>query len=81
MAKKEIDLNKHIWGGWRVKDFIKKLKPTLDYMYNNYRSWGSKEPFMTKEEIREWCKDNQPYYKKRIAEVSNYFIQIYNITK
>ena len=50
-------------------------------MYNNYRSWGSKEPFMTKEEIREWCKDNQPYYKKRIAEVSNYFIQIYNITK
>lgn len=81
MAKKEIDLNKHIWEGWRVKDFINELEPTLDYMYKNHISWGNDKPFMTKEEIREWCKDNQPYYKKRIPEVSNYFIQKYNIKK
>ena len=82
MAKKEIDLNKHIWEGWKVKDFIAELEPTLDYMFQNHRSWGnSNEPFMTKEQIRKWCKENQPYYKKRIPEVSNYFIQKYNIKK
>ena len=81
MAKKSIDLTKHIWEGWRVIDFINELEPTLDYMYQNHRSWGRSEPFMTKAQIREWCKDNQPYYKKRIPEVTNYFIQKYNIKK
>ena len=25
------------------------------------------------EEIKQWCKDNQPYYKKHIPEVVEYF--------
>lgn len=80
---KTIDLDKHIWEGWRVGDFINELQPMLDQMYENHKwyNYGSDEPFMTKEQIREWCKDNQPYYKKRIPEVANYFIKRYNIKK
>ena len=78
-----INLDKHIWEGWTVRDFIEELQPTLDYMYQNHRSWHccDNEPFMTKAQMREWCKDHQPYYKKRIPEVANYFIQRYNLKK
>jgi hypothetical protein len=40
-------------------------------MSNN--SW--QKPFKTKEEIKNWCKENQPYYKKHIPEVANHFIK------
>ena len=85
MAKKPIDLTRHIWEGWRVIDFINELEPTLDELYRHHKSdpynqYASK-PFESKSAIREWCKDNQPYYKKRIPEVANYFIQKYNIKK
>ena len=33
----------------------------------------------TKEELKEFCMDNQPYYKKHIPEVVNYFAKKYNI--
>ena len=32
-----------------------------------------------KAELKSWCIDNQPYYKKYIPEVVNYFIKKYNI--
>ena len=81
MAKQYIDLDKHIWEGWRVRDFITELQPQLDQMFENWRYSYTDKPFMTKEEMRNWCKENQPYYKKRIPEVSNYFIQRYNLNK
>jgi hypothetical protein len=34
-------------------------------------SW--QKPFTSKEELKEWCKSNQPYYKKHIPEVFKYF--------
>jgi hypothetical protein len=37
------------------------------------RSW--QRPFQTKEELAQWCKDNQPGYKKHIPEVVTYFWQ------
>jgi hypothetical protein len=40
-------------------------------MIINSQSW--KKPFQTKEELKEWCKSNQPYYKKHVPEVYNYF--------
>jgi len=47
------------------------LEPTC----NQIQSGGSwKSPFKTKEEIKEWCMDNQPYYKKHIPDVVNYFV-------
>lgn len=56
--------NKHIWEGWTVGDFIDHLEVTFYF-----------HTFRTKEEIRRWCKNEQPYYKKHIPEVANYFIK------
>ena len=77
-----IDFNKHIWEGWRVGDFIRELQPQLDSLYSqkDYNIYAAK-PFESKAAMREYCKDNQPYYKKRIPEVANYFIQRYKIKK
>jgi hypothetical protein len=66
-----INLNKHIWEGWTVQSFIDELEPTFNQIMNN-QSW--EKPFKTKDELKEWCKDNQPYYKKHIPDVVNYFL-------
>jgi hypothetical protein len=31
--------------------------------------------FKTKDELMDWCMDMQPYYKKHIPEVYNYFLK------
>ena len=67
-----MNYNKHIWEGWTVGDFINELEPLFDMIMAN-ASW--QKPFTTKQEIKDWCKDNQPYYKKYIPDVSNYFIK------
>ena len=64
--------NKHIWEGWTVQSFIDELEPTFNMIMDN-QSW--QKPFTSKEEIKKWCMDQQPYYKKHIPEVVNYFIK------
>ncbi len=68
MAKKTINLNKHIWEGWTVGDFIEDLEVTIGY-----------QSFKNKQELKEWCKSEQPYYKKHIPEVVNYFAEKLNL--
>ncbi len=68
MAK--INLGKHIWEGWTVQDFINDLEPTFNIIMNG-DSW--QKPFTSKEELKKWCMDNQPYFKKYIPDVVNYF--------
>ena len=75
-ANNKIDFNKHIWEGWTVKNFIDELENEIDMVMNN-RSW--KKPFKTRKEVVEFCKNNQPYYKKEIPDVVNYFCNKYNI--
>ena len=70
------NLNKHIWEGWTVQDFIDQLEPNLDMIQNN-NSW--QKPFVDKTKLKQWCMDNQPYYKKYIPEVVNYLAKKYNI--
>jgi len=70
MAK--IDLNKHIWEGWTVGAFIEDLEPMFNQITNG-SSW--QKPFKSKQEIKDWCMSNQPYYKKYIPDVVNYFAQ------
>lgn len=70
MAK--IDFNKHIWEGWTVGDFINELEPSFNMIMEN-SSW--QKPFKTKDEVKKWCMDNQPYYKKHIPDVVNYFAE------
>ena len=73
---KAIDLQKHIWEGWRVQDFIDILSPEVERIMTG-RSW--RKPFTSKQELAAWCKDNQPYYKKHIPDVNNYFARLYNL--
>lgn len=57
-------MSRHIWEGWTVQDFIDELEVTFKF-----------EKFNTKDEVKKWCKSHQPYYKKHIPEVANYFIK------
>lgn len=73
---KVINFDKHIWEGWTVGDFIAELEP----MFAMVQSGGSwVKPFKTKAEVKKWCMDNQPYYKKHIPDVVNYFCDKYRI--
>ena len=67
MAK--INLDKHIWEGWTVADFINHLEVTFPY-----------QTFHTFEDIKKWCKSEQPYYKKHIPEVYQHFVRKVNFT-
>jgi hypothetical protein len=71
-----INLEKHIWEGWRVIDFINELEPTLDNIMKNY--FGERI-IKNKTDLKKWCMENQPYYKKYIPEVVNYFANKYNL--
>jgi hypothetical protein len=71
-----MDNTKHIWEGWTVQDFIDELEPIFNMITSSY---SHIKPFKTKEEIKDWCKDNQPYYKKHIPDVYNYFIKKANL--
>jgi len=45
--------DRHIWEGWTVNDFINELEITFPY-----------QTFKTKDDVKQWCKSEQPYYKK-----------------
>ena len=69
-------MNKVIYEGWTAQDFINVLEPQLD-MIQNGQSWMN--TMSTRLEIKNWCMDNQPYYKKYIKKVVDYFCKRYNI--
>lgn len=72
----EINLNKHVYEGWTIGDFITELEPSVRMIMQN-TSW--KKPFKTKDELKKWCMENQPYYKKYIPEVVQHFANQFNI--
>ncbi len=67
-----MNRDKHIWEGWTVGDFIDDIEPTFDMVNSgNGRNWS----FVNKKELKSWVLDEQPYYKKHIPEVYNYFLK------
>jgi hypothetical protein len=62
--------NKHVWEGWTVQDFIDELEPFFNLVMSGR---AHIKPFKDDKELKEWLKDNQPYYKKHIPEVFEYF--------
>ena len=70
-----INRDKHIWEGWTVGDFIDDLEPTFNTITMSDRFWDHNVGFKSKAQLKTWVKDNQPYYKKHIPEVYNYFLQ------
>ena len=69
--------DRHIWEGWTVQSFIDELQPIFNMIMRNQ---SHIKPFKTKEELKSWCKDNQPYYKKHIPEVYNHFLKPSQLT-
>jgi len=67
-----MDNSKHIWEGWTVQSFIDDLEPLFNMIMGG-NSW--QKPFKSKDELKKWCIDNQPYYKKHIPGVFNHFKQ------
>ena len=72
-----MNRDKHIWEGWTVGDFIDELEPSFNAIQNNGGFWFNR--FKDKEKLKEWVKSEQPYYKKHIPEVYNYFLQKSNL--
>jgi len=64
-----INRDKHIWEGWTVGDFIDDIEVTFNYRSKYSNFWKSKE------DLKKWVASEQPYYKKHIPEVYNYFLQ------
>ena len=60
MATK-VNMDRHIREGWTVGAFIRELAPQVEMIMSG-QSW--REPFRNKQELADWCRDNQPYYKK-----------------
>ena len=69
-----MDRDKHIWEGWTVGDFIDEIEPMFDRITSNNTGFMQKS-FESKQDLKNWVKDNQPYYKKHIPEVYKYFLK------
>jgi hypothetical protein len=66
-----MNLIRDVWEGWTPQDFIDELEPWFDRMMT---SSSLLEPrILSNEDLKKWCKENQPYYKKHIPEVYRYF--------
>jgi len=70
------NLSRHIWEGWTAQDFVDDLEPQLEMIMSG-DSW--QKPLKTKDELKEWCMSNQPYYKKYVPEVVNHFAKQYKL--
>lgn len=66
----------YVYNGWYENDFVDVLEEVLDMIM---KGESYIKPFTTKEELTKWIIDNQPYYKKPIPGVINYFCDKYNI--
>lgn len=73
---KKIDYDKHIFEGWRVKDFIEELDEVIDIFISNSNEFHKT---VTKDDLKKFIADNQPYIKKAIPEVVKHFANKYNI--
>lgn len=71
-----MNLEKHIWEGWTVQSFIDELDDLVSIAVSGKSYFKT---ISTKQQLKKFCMDHQPYYKKYIPEVVNYFANYYNI--
>lgn len=69
-------MSREIFEGWTVQDFIVELEPLVNMIMTNN---SFVNPFRNKSELKQWLRDNQPYYKQDIPELINYFSTKYNL--
>lgn len=70
------NLQREIWEGWTVQNFIDELSYEIDVIMRG-ESWTP--PFKTKADLARYTRENQPYYKKTISGVNNYFAKKYGL--
>lgn len=70
------NLNRVIWEGWTPQNFIDEMTMEIDMIMSGE---SFIKPFKTKAELAKYTKENQPYYKKTIPEVNNYFAKKYGL--
>lgn len=70
------DLNRDVWDGWIPQKFIDALDLEIHTIMSGM-SWI--KPFTTKDEMAIYIRQHQPYYKKPIPEVNNYFAKLYGL--
>lgn len=71
---KPLSMNKEIWEGWTPQHFVDEMQPTLDMIM---RGEAIQKPFENHYELFKYLRENQPYYKKDIPEVQEYFRRRY----
>ena len=64
-----MNRDKHIYAGWTVGDFIDDVEVTFNYRSKYSNFWKSKE------DLIKWVASEQPFYKKHIPEVYNYYLK------
>ena len=69
-----MDFYRNVWEGWTPKDFIDEIRDILDEIMG---SQTSRRRPRTKKALINMIVDLQPYYKKRIREVADYFCKRY----
>ena len=74
-----VDIEKHIWEGWREIDFNNHIEPTLKIILSNHRDsfYCDKKPFKSRDAFKTWVKMEQPYYSTYIPGVVSYFTRKY----
>ena len=75
MATK-INMDRYVWEDGLSERSSGKLAPQVEMIMSG-QSWRG--TFQEQTELADWCRDNQPYYKKRIPEVNSYFARMYNL--
>ena len=63
-------------GGLDCRNVHFRTRPIVEMIMTG-QSW--QKPFTSKAELAEWCRANQPFYKKRIPAVNNHFAKMYNL--
>lgn len=69
-------MEKHIWEGWTVQNFIEALYGEIDMIMSGN---ACRKPFVNREELCAYIRENQPFYKENIPEVNQYFITKYRL--
>lgn len=64
-----MNMDKEVWEGWTVSDFVNEISPIIKF-----------KTFKDRAELKKWCMSEQPYYKKYIPEVVDYFDSRVNYT-
>lgn len=71
-----FDMTREIWEGWSPIKFIDYIEPELDMVMSGK---SFRKPLKTKKELAFYTASAQPYYKKVIPEVVEYFAEKYGL--